>query len=308
MKNNLIISGFLLMNFFTAFISFGQYQQYFDGADTGYYTIEVIIDSSHNNVWQIGSPHKIIFDSAATLPNAIVTDTLNSYPVNNSSSFQYKIKEGDFTGVGPRIYAIQWKQKLDFDPGTDGGMIEYSLDTGQTWINGFTSPYIYNFYGYDSVNVDTLANGEIGFTGTDSTWKDIWFCYDLSWASNYGDIFLRHRLVSDSVEQNREGWMIDNILGHETFIHTIDENEKEKFMSVGPNPTKGRVNISTRKIKEYHVIENMELVNVEGQVVQTWGLSPTKFYIDLQNHPNGLYFLKVKTNIQTETFKIILEK
>ena len=40
------------------------------------------------NIWQIGVPHKTFFNTAYTLPNAIVTDTMNVYPVNNSSAFE----------------------------------------------------------------------------------------------------------------------------------------------------------------------------------------------------------------------------
>ncbi len=282
------------------------YHQYFDGADTSsYYSIFMQLDTSSTNVWQIGPPNKLIFDSAATAPNALVTDTLLSYPTNSFSSFTYDIPNNGFP-MG--IMAIQWIQKLDMDPGMDGGLVEYSRDKGQTWINAFNSPEVYNFYGFDSINVDTLPNGEMGFTGTDSTWKDIWLCFDYSWLNNYDSVLIRHTLVSDSVDQNREGWIMDNFLVHITMIHTVNEVDTKEYMTVGPNPTQGRVELVTKKREGYHVIENMELVNAEGKVVQNWGLSPTKYFIDISNQPNGIYFLRVKTNIQTETFKIILDK
>ena len=49
------------------------------------------LDTSASNIWQIGKPQKIIFDSASTVPNAIVTDTINFYPINNISRFGIKI-------------------------------------------------------------------------------------------------------------------------------------------------------------------------------------------------------------------------
>ena len=57
------------------------YTQYFDGADTTVWnSILIDIDHDSSNVWQIGTPQKNIFDSAATQPNAIVTDTINLLP------------------------------------------------------------------------------------------------------------------------------------------------------------------------------------------------------------------------------------
>jgi hypothetical protein len=246
----------------------------------------------------------MIFDSAATVPNAILTDTANYYPINNASSFQYTIVP--WTNWG--ILAIQWKQKLDMDDGFDGGVIEFSVDSGNTWQNAFNNPNVYNFYGYDTSNVDTIQNGSMAFTGTDSTWKDIWLCYDMTWLNWNDSIMVRHTFLSDSTDNNKEGWLIDNMLAHITIIHTVNEIKQEEYMAITPNPTSGRVNITTKKIDEPHIIEKIELVNIEGRVVQQWGVSPTKFYVDIGNHPNGIYFLNVKTNIQSETFKIVLER
>lgn len=284
---------------------FGQYfNQYFDGADTSVsYSLIVEIDTAASNVWQIGKPQKMIFDSAATLPNAIVTDTVNYYPVNNSSSFQYTIDPWTTWG----ILAIQWKQKLDMDFGQDGGIIEFSVDSGNTWTSAFNSPYVYNFYGYDNMNVDTLQNGEMAFTGTDSSWKDIWLCFDMTWLNFNDRIVVRHTFTSDSIDNNKEGWIIDNMFAHITMIHTVNEIKPEAYMIVLPNPTSGRVDIVTEKIDGPHIIEKIELVNMEGKVVQEWGISPTKFYIDISHHPNGIYILNVKTNVKSESFKIVLE-
>lgn len=74
----------------------------------------------------------MIFDSAATLPNVIVTDTVNLTPTGNTSVFTFS------TLTPPTLYAVlalQWKQKLDMDKHHSGGKIEFSIDSGQTWMN-----------------------------------------------------------------------------------------------------------------------------------------------------------------------------
>ncbi|MCD4730592.1 MAG: T9SS type A sorting domain-containing protein [Bacteroidales bacterium] len=295
----------VLIGLFVPFFGFNQtYSQYFDGADTSAFnSIFVQVDTSALNVWQIGPPQKIIFDSAVTFPNVIMTDTINFYPVNNTSGFQFTI----IPWVTWGILAIQWMQKLDMDSGADGGVIEFSVDGGNSWENVFNNPYVYNFYGYDSTNVDTLPSGQIAFTGTDSTWKDLWLCYDMTWLSLNDSIMVRHTFISDSVDNSKEGWMIDNLLVHVTIIHTVNEVEQEEYLKIQPNPTTGKIDIIARKIDGFHIIEKMELIDMEGKVVQEFGISPTKFFIDIGHHQDGIYFLKIKTNLQIETFKVVLQ-
>lgn len=133
--------NFLTLMLFLAstFAGFSQtYYQYFDGADTSAWnSIFMQLDSSANNVWQIGAPQKMIFNNAATQPNTIVTDTLQFYPVNANSSFQFGV-DPQWFGFG--ILAIQWVQKLDLDPGSDGGMVEFSTNADTNWYNAFNNP------------------------------------------------------------------------------------------------------------------------------------------------------------------------
>ncbi len=290
-----------------SFTGFGQYfTQYFDGADTSSASaLFVRLDTAAGNIWQIGEPQKSIFDSAATVPNALITDTVNFYPTNNISIAGFSVMPGPFF---PGILAIQWKQKLDMDHNHDGGIIEFSLDSGTTWSNAFNNPYVYNFYGYDFKNVDTLDNGQVAFSGTDSVWKDIWLCYDQSWLTQSDSLMVRFTFLSDSVDNNKEGWIIDNLTVHPTFVHTISEVKQEEYLVASPNPTSGKIQLQAQKLDQFHLFEKMELYDSEGQLVQTFGSSPTKFDIDISRHASGVYYLKVYSNVQTETLRIVLQK
>ena len=308
MKNHLlIILTFILSVNFTH----GQFwQQYFDGADTIYdpnvfpSSIYIELDTSATNIWQIGAPQKTIFDSAATTPNVIVTDTINFYPVNNNSSFQFTV----VPWVPWGILAIQWKQKLDMDAGLDGGIIEFSVDSGTTWQNAFNNPNVYNFYGFQQTNKDTLPNGVIAFSGTDSTWRDIWLCYDMSWLINFNDsVMIRFSFTSDSIDNNKEGWMIDNLIVHLTSIHTVNEVKQEEYIKVYPNPGNDFIYIETQKIQEFHIIEHMQLINTNGQVVMEWKNIPVKYFIDVRNIKSDLYHLKIKTNKRTESIPVVIQ-
>jgi len=285
------------------------YTQYFDGADTSIWnSIKIDIDTSSQNVWQIGTPQKTIFDSAATQPYAIVTDTINFYPTNDTSRFIAKVLN-DFGAWG--ILALQWKQKLDLDQGFDGGIIEYSTDTGNSWVNVFNNPYVYNFYGFQPSNKDTLAGGEYAFSGTDSTWKDIWLCFDMSWIQQFqpnDTLLFRFTMLSDSISNNKEGWIIDNMLAHITIIHTVKETEQENYLNVFPNPANNIVNIQAQKIMDFHIVEVMELIDPLGRVVDRWTNIPTKFWFDTSKYNEGLYFLKIRTNLKSETFPLVINK
>ena len=203
------------------------------------------------------------------------------------------------------------KQKLDMDHGRDGGYIEYKNHRDSTWESVFGNPYIYNIYGFDTINADTLMNGDSVFTGTDTLWKDIWLCFDYSfnfWQSNSDTLFVRFVFVSDSIDNSRDGWMIDNMLAHRTYIHTVEEVEKSEYLNIFPVPTDGRINIEARKINDYHIIEEIELRDKEGRIVKKWGRAPTKFFIDIGDQAEGLYYLRVTTNLKTEVHQVLLQK
>jgi len=304
MKQVLLLSFFSLL--FSS-VSFSQYfNQYFEGADTSYNNSVIIhLDTSTSNIWQIGPPQKTIFNSASTFPNALVTDTINNYPINNVSSFTFGINKDTYNFGG--IMAIQWIQKLDLDDSLDGGYIEYSLDTGNTWINVFNDPYVYNFYGFNQQNFDTLINGDFAFSGKDTLWKDVWLCYDFSWLSLSDTLTFRFTLKSDSIDNNREGWLIDNFNVHPTWFHTINEKEQNDYIVVYPNPSSGVINVQAKKLKDFHIIEKMTVTDLSGKIVRSYEMVPTKYKIDLHDQPNGVYFINIKTNIKEEKFKVILQ-
>ncbi|MFM9985797.1 MAG: T9SS type A sorting domain-containing protein [Flavobacteriales bacterium] len=285
------------------------FTQYFDGADTAdYNSIFINIDTTGGNLWQIGPPQKNIFDSPATSPNVIVTDTINFYPDSDTSSFVGTVPLQDF---GWGIFALQWTQKLDMDDNHDGGTISFSFDSLE-WQQVFDDPDVYNFYGYQSNNEDVFGDNQYGFTGTDTTWRDLWLCFDLSWFQvNTDTVFFKFTFMSDTIPSDpseilHEGWMIDNMIAHQTFQHTLAETEQTEYLKCYPNPSNDRLMIEAKKLQEFHIIEKMELINSLGQVVDSWMNIPTKYFIRTQEYENGHYLLRIQTNIKTETIPVII--
>lgn len=84
----ILLPGCLILS--SCYIAFGQNELCTLNFDTpNDYCDSVLIDIAQNpdNIWQIGSPHKQVFNLGYSSDNAIVTDTLNSYPMNDTSSF-----------------------------------------------------------------------------------------------------------------------------------------------------------------------------------------------------------------------------
>jgi hypothetical protein len=88
MKNLLLALGMIVTITST---SFGQlFDDWYDlDFDSPFGLQHLTIDtvSNPNNIWQIGKPQKIIFINAHSAPNVLVTDTINSYPTNDTSIF-----------------------------------------------------------------------------------------------------------------------------------------------------------------------------------------------------------------------------
>ena len=305
MKTKLLITLFLLLTSFGSKAQFW-FQQYFDGADTSAFNSIILhMDTAVSNVWQVGPPQKAIFHSASTAPNVLVTDTVNYYPPNNISRFTFKFETMFQWGV----LALAWNQKLDLDNDSDGAIIEFSVDSGQTWQNVFNNPYVYNFYGFDVANADTLVTGEYAFSGRDTSWKNIWLCYDFSFLQQFDSILFRFTLKSDSIDNSREGWMIDNMIMMQTSLHTAKGiQDQAEYLRVYPAVTDGIVHIEAEKLLQFHIIESIDIYSLDGRLVQHYSHCPTRFFIDLRKQNNGLYFLKIKTNIKTETFTVVLNR
>ena len=63
---------------------------------TSYYNCLIQRDSTDTlNMWQIGKPHKTVFDSAYSPVNVIVTDTANTYKPNDTSVFMFAVIPGE---------------------------------------------------------------------------------------------------------------------------------------------------------------------------------------------------------------------
>ncbi len=306
-------------------------QQIFgDYIDTTYYdtiTFEtsyayLVIDTSDECIWQIARPNKTYLNTAFSGDKVIITDSIHSYPANNYSYFDLKI--GEFNCPYYYFsYCIEFNHKFDTDTLFDGGYITISHDNGETWTNVFQDESNYYDYGSpylafheDSIDfgIDTLINGELGFSGRSTDWLNT----KLEWIATlvYPDkdytyiedtIILRFNFISDNNESGKEGWMIDDITIY-SIIFAIGGSVRDfgdnDLIKLYPNPTGSYIIIELNQT--YQDIQ-VEFINLQGEI-----LTNSQFYksdhIQLQNDSQleGLYFLRITLNHKTVIVKRVL--
>ena len=250
--------------------------------------------ANHANLWQIGRPQKTLFNSAITPPNAIVTDTLLPYPINTNSSFQFTVYDSTFilSGSNPTwswnyIY-FSFEYEMDSDTLHDGGYVEFSLDSGQTWHD--IAPWNSMFY-YQN----TLFNGRPAITGhrlgPDYRMATIPLCAGLGGPTIPHSIDIRFTFASDSINTNKEGWLIDNIWFGVDICSGIHEASKANTVTAYPVPASTSIAFQSDE-----VMKNATLIiyDDKGQKVKTIeNINGTQWNLTNQNFSSGIYFYQL---------------
>lgn len=279
---------------------------YFDGAANPYFSL----DPRPGNLWQVGRPQKIIFDSAYASSQAIVTDTINNYPVNNFSYFDLKFGYFNYVNYYGYSMHLYFQHKYDTDTLLDGGYITVSYDSGQTWVN-LLDEHNVNFWwcmtpstSFRTTNLygasDTLHNGEKGFSGSSNGWVEThigWEICPVKSGFNMPDtMLLRFNFVSDSVDTGKEGWMIDQIqlIGID-LGDNVGQLAAPQF-SLYPNPVEQAANV---ELDAFYPEVQAEIYTAQGQLLRRQSYQNTQqlslFTSDL---PQGAYILKIAADTQ----------
>ncbi|MFT6176081.1 MAG: hypothetical protein ACJAZC_002667 [Cryomorphaceae bacterium] len=221
---------------------------------------QIHIGETEENLWEIATPSKDYLDSAFSAPFAIITDSINDYPISNNSFFDFIPLQDEEFEFELQLF-IGFSHKFDTDTLKDGGFLTISFDNGETFQNviDFPEGQFYDGYpgdGTDELNIytetDTLFNGERGFSGR----SDGWVSTMLGWTvwpiqPNRGGstdtIRLRFNFISDTLENNREGWMIDDIYLFNIDVGSSTTNQNQIQFKLFPNPASKRIMVETEK-------------------------------------------------------------
>jgi len=275
-----------------------------------------IIDTSRNDstntaLWEIGNTSKYFFSDTDTV-RGIMTDTINEYPVNANSWFTIKLFQQ--TGV-----IVSFWHKYQTSAGHDGGIVEFSLDTGLTWQNmlgdcnvdssfgNLPGVLTANFYGV----YDTLLSGEQAFSGTSNGWIKSQFQFmppppeKLSGGQQscfLHNIIVRFRFKSDSIPDTLDGWIIGRInIEQDTYLGSVAK-VKKSFLNIYPNPSFDASFDFPFLASEQNY--RIEIINAMGARVLNL---PYTHNINLRTFAKGLYFYKVSDGTEYYSGSLISE-
>ncbi len=75
-------------------------------------------------------------------------------------------------------------------------------------------------------------------------------------------------------------------------------------LSIYPNPSLGTLNVALTEKNN----STVSIYNILGEVVFSSTKNTQLFTVDMNNQPNGVYFVKVKTGGNVTTKKVVLSK
>ena len=253
------------------------------------------IPDSNNNIWQIGKPQKTIFNSAYQSHHALVTDTLNPYTDSIDNCFIISIPFGEnFYGEG----ILSFYHQFDTDSFKDGCVIETSDDNGLTWTNIiFDNSYISQYYEGLYEDWDTITGGIPAYSGFSNGWRKVelywwWFAVTKKSSSEWGTNKVKFRFISDSINNNKDGWIIDNIefKGYDIYGNVNNNPVKDKIL-IRQNPTID--NIILEVLDNSLINSKVKLYDGTGKLVKIDEIDNVIKIIDLKEFQSGIYILKL---------------
>lgn len=283
------------LSFLVALISYGisaqnYYEISFEG--TGLYESdtrhELVVEP--NGLWQVGSPEKTVFTEAYTLPNAIVTDTANSYPTNANSSFLIK-HVADLGFEMPNHVLLTGVYRVDSDSLNDYGMIEFSPDNGVTWVDLVDQGQYDAMIHWGNMGIESQVPV---LTGNSNGWKNF-SVYFPQLGSVFsivtGDtVLFKFSFISDAIENNRDGLMFDSLRIEDTPPLNVNEQDLETGLTIYPNPASSILTLDYSNVDNGEV--TIEIYNHLGVKVaelnqnEQWNNT-----VDVSHFDNGFYYI-----------------
>ena len=251
--------------------------------------MDVLDETGDNtNNWTTSSWSSTTEDFAPGSASNSITDSPNANYSDNQNISISLSNNIDLTGV---TYAnLTFQAKWDIEPNFDYVQVEVSTDNGSNWI-----PQCGNFTNTGVPNQGT-ANNQPLYDGTQNSW----ITENISLSDYVGqNILIRFQLVSDG-GVTEDGFYFDDLK-----IQTLQPNlNNPEFnintFSIYPNPVKDKLNILTQET-DYSLI----VFNIQGQLIFSSKNNSESSVIDYSDYSKGIYLLKIESNAQNKTFKII---
>ena len=264
-----------------------------DTLSSSHITIDTV--SNPGNIWQIGKPDKHSFDTAYAGTHVLVTDTLNPYPANDTSSFIVEYIGRSGFHYKQDIVIAGWYQ-VNSDSLNDHGKIEMSKDRCKTWIeihfNDLWPGYL----------IPTFTGNTSGWTYFSINLGGMEYVQDLDWNDT---IYYKFSFISDAKEDTLDGLMFDE-LHFGDFAEGIDNYGFQSFRSnVIPNPALDNVRLEFEN--EENDAIRLLVYNSEGKVIMNETFTSIAVNIKTLDWIPGVYHYRLLNRDKrlTSTGKII---
>jgi len=272
------------------------------------------------NLWQVGRPLKPYpLDTTFTPPNALLTDTVNPYPVNCHSSFELHFgRQPGYENLCWSYMLFTFMYRIDADTGRDGIYVEIMYNGSNQWKNiifdNMGDSNTVNAYGYHNTYkpTDTLFNGEPGISYQNSiTNHQGWNQFDVQWFWNNNhahmvdSVAFRITFVSDSIDTHKGGVLIDNISLYVTDMCNIsvDEIPQNKILSLYPNPVTYQSVIDMKEMDNY----DLSIYDITGKQVFNKKYNSNSMPIGTLGLHAGIYSYIVKSGSKCFNGKFIVQ-
>ena len=246
--------------------------------------------SNPNCIWQVGEPNKTAFNAPFSVSNCIITDTINSYPINDTSSFIIKHEVGDgyfeLAGVYPIVY-LAGNYYVNSDTLNDYGKIEFSPDNGLSWV--LISEDTLTLQG----NGNSWPNFEYNpiFTGNSNGWKPFQISlagYDYATFNSGDTVQYKFTFISDGIIDNLDGLMFDDLKIVDDIGGGTEEFSKSSKNSY-PNPFSNQLTFKLKTSATRLVIND-----INGKVIYNSSVdNQTKIEINTAHFKSGMYFYEL---------------
>jgi photosystem II stability/assembly factor-like uncharacterized protein len=249
------------------------------------------------DIWTWGIPSGILLATAHSGTRVYATNLAGNYTANSFSYLETPCY--DFTNLThPRL---EFYMAYDIEQNGDALTAEYSLNNGASWqkLGNANDLGWYN----SNVNNGAICNGS-QWTGTNASWQ--LYGHDLTAFAGQNFVKFRFNLSSNS-SQELEGVMIDDFTIYE-YLVGIEENDKIVF-NLYPNPNNGILYIDIDKLTTQNI--QLAITNTLGETVAHFNediYSGTRLEINMQDKPEGIYFITLYTNNNVITKKLTLVK
>ena len=264
---------------------------------SGYTSISdpvLTIENTPNNSWEIGQIQKNSFTSGYNSPKAIATDTLDPYTSNDTSAFVISWTTNQpSNSIYWTTVSLQFAYNVDSDTLTDYGTIEFSPDSGATWIDlldvdhpTYGSYLEWNLSDSTGTIPPTLSGNSNGWIHRSLSMHLL--SYELAIPAGT-TILWRFSFISDGNQTNKDGLAFDDITLFITPPLNVEETAAENIQ-ISPNPVS-----SAMDIRFSGAAENVSyrIYSSDGKLITQFDKQDTETSLDLSTLNAGIYYLNV---------------